>query len=66
MISSNPLSSIERPTLSAQVARHLLSLINSEKLRPGDPVPSEVKIGLDLQVSRGSVGRRGGAMVSSG
>jgi len=55
MISSNPLSSIERPTLSAQVARHLLALINSAQLRPGDPVPSEVKIGLDLQVSRGSV-----------
>lgn len=49
------LSSIERPTLSAQVARHLLALINSEQLRPGDAVPSEVRIGLDLQVSRGSV-----------
>jgi GntR family transcriptional repressor for pyruvate dehydrogenase complex len=55
MITSNPLSSIERPTLSAQVARHLLALINSEQLRPGDAVPSEVRIGLDLQVSRGSV-----------
>lgn len=56
MISAqSPLSPIERPTLSAQVARHLLALINSEQLRPGDAVPSEVKIGLDLQVSRGSV-----------
>ncbi len=56
MISNtSPLSSIERPTLSAQVARHLLALINSEQLRPGDAVPSEIKIGLDLQVSRGSV-----------
>jgi len=56
MISAQPsLSPIERPTLSAQVARHLLALINSERLRPGDAVPSEVKIGLDLQVSRGSV-----------
>ena len=50
-----PLSLIERPTLSAQVARHLLDLINREQLRPGDAVPSEVRIGLDLQVSRGSV-----------
>src|ERR1700712_4227177 len=59
MISTSPpLSSTERPTLSAQVARHLLALINSERLRPGDAVPSEVKIGLDLQVSRGS-GREG-------
>jgi DNA-binding FadR family transcriptional regulator len=56
MISAqSPLSSIERPTLSAQVARHLLALINTEQLRAGDAVPSEVKIGLDLQVSRGSV-----------
>lgn len=56
MISAQPaLSPIERPTLSAQVARHLLALINDEQLRPGDAVPSEVKIGLDLQVSRGSV-----------
>jgi DNA-binding FadR family transcriptional regulator len=44
-----------RPTLSAHVARHLLELVNREKLRPGDRVPSEVQIGRDLQVSRGSV-----------
>jgi len=50
-----PLSSLERPTLSSQVARHLLALVNREQLRPGDMVPSEVKIGLDLKVSRGSV-----------
>jgi len=49
------LSSLERPTLSAHVARHLLELVNREKLRPGDRVPSEVQIGRDLQVSRGSV-----------
>jgi GntR family transcriptional repressor for pyruvate dehydrogenase complex len=48
-------SSLERPTLSAQVARHLLALVNREQLRPGDTVPSEVQIGLDLKVSRGSV-----------
>ncbi len=48
-------SSLERPTLSAQVARHLLALVNAEQLRPGDTVPSEVQIGLDLKVSRGSV-----------
>lgn len=50
-----PISSLERPTLSAQVARHLLALVNREQLRPGDTVPSEVQIGLDLKVSRGSV-----------
>ena len=49
------LSSLERPTLSAHVARHLLELVNREKLRPGDRVPSEVQIGRDLRVSRGSV-----------
>jgi len=48
-------SSLERPTLSAHVARHLLALINRDQLRPGDTVPSEVQIGRDLQVSRGSV-----------
>ncbi len=55
MNSIAPISSLERPTLSAQVARHLLALVNREHLRPGDMVPSEVKIGLDLKVSRGSV-----------
>ena len=38
-----------------QVARHLLALIKREQGRPGDQVPSEVQIGKDLQVSRGSV-----------
>jgi DNA-binding FadR family transcriptional regulator len=37
------------------VARHILDLVNRDKLRPGDRVPSEVQIGRDLQVSRGSV-----------
>jgi DNA-binding FadR family transcriptional regulator len=46
---------LERPTLSAQVARHLLALVERERLRPGDTVPSEVQIGLDLKISRGSV-----------
>jgi GntR family transcriptional repressor for pyruvate dehydrogenase complex len=55
MESMSALSSLERPTLSAHVARHLLELVNREKLRPGDRVPSEVQIGRDLQVSRGSV-----------
>jgi GntR family transcriptional repressor for pyruvate dehydrogenase complex len=48
-------SALERPTLSAQVARHILNLVTRERLRPGDRVPSEVQIGRDLQVSRGSV-----------
>jgi DNA-binding FadR family transcriptional regulator len=49
------LSNLQRPTLSAHVARHLLALINREQLRPGDTVPSEVQIVRDLQISRGSV-----------
>jgi len=48
-------SSLDRPTLSAQVARHLLELVNREQLRAGDRVPSEVQLGRDLHVSRGSV-----------
>ena len=48
-------SPLERPTLPAQVARHLLALVHRAQLRPGDTVPSEVQIGKDLQVSRGSV-----------
>jgi DNA-binding FadR family transcriptional regulator len=55
MISMTMLSSLERPTLSSQVARHLLELIDREQLRPGDRVPSEVQIGKELFVSRGSV-----------
>jgi len=46
---------LERPTLSAQVARHLLSLVNRQQMRPGDAVPSEGQIGIELKVSRGSV-----------
>ncbi|MDY6947189.1 MAG: FCD domain-containing protein [Pseudomonadota bacterium] len=47
--------SAPRPTLSAQVARHLLDLISRESLKPGDAVPSEVQICKQLGVSRGSV-----------
>ena len=46
---------LQRPTLSAQVARHLLDLIAREGLKPGDTAPSEVQICRDLEVSRGSV-----------
>ncbi len=49
------LSLLERPTLSAQVERHLLALVSREQLRPGDQVPSEVQIGQQLRISRGSV-----------
>jgi len=49
------LSPVQRPTLSAQVARHLIDLITRESLKPGDAVPSEVQICKDLGVSRGSV-----------
>jgi GntR family transcriptional repressor for pyruvate dehydrogenase complex len=46
---------LQKPTLSAQVARHLLDLIQQQGLRPGDFVPSEIQICKDLHVSRGSV-----------
>jgi GntR family transcriptional repressor for pyruvate dehydrogenase complex len=49
------LSSLDDSTLSAKVARHLLERITREGLRPGDLVPSEVQIGRELVVSRGSV-----------
>lgn len=49
------LSSLDRPTLSAHVARHILALIQRNQLRPGDLVPSEVQIVRELQASRGSV-----------
>ena len=46
---------LQRPTLSAQVARHLLDLIAREQLKPGDTAPSEIQICHQLGVSRGSV-----------
>jgi GntR family transcriptional regulator, transcriptional repressor for pyruvate dehydrogenase complex len=49
------LPTLQKPTLSAQVARHLLDLVAKEGLHPGDFVPSEVQISKTLQVSRGSV-----------
>lgn len=49
------LASLDGATLPAQVARHILALIQREQLRPGDLVPSEVQIVRDLQASRGSV-----------
>ena len=55
MVQLHPVPSLQKPTLSAQVARHLLDLIQQQGLRPGDLVPSEVQICKDLQVSRGSV-----------
>jgi DNA-binding FadR family transcriptional regulator len=55
MAQIHPLPTLQKPTLSAQVARHLLDLVAKEGLRPGDFVPSEVQICKTLQVSRGSV-----------
>jgi len=46
---------IRDDTVSGMVARHLLDKISRQKLRPGDSVDSEVQIGRELQVSRGSV-----------
>ena len=55
MAQLHSLPTLQKPTLSAQVARHLLDLIAREGLRPGAVVPSEVQICKTLQVSRGSV-----------
>jgi GntR family transcriptional regulator, transcriptional repressor for pyruvate dehydrogenase complex len=55
MTQLHTLPTLQKPTLSAQVARHLLDLIAKEGLRPGDFVPSEVQICKTLHVSRGSV-----------
>jgi GntR family transcriptional repressor for pyruvate dehydrogenase complex len=55
MAQLHSLPTLQKPTLSAQVARHLLDLVAKEGLRPGDFVPSEIQIGKTLQVSRGSV-----------
>jgi GntR family transcriptional regulator, transcriptional repressor for pyruvate dehydrogenase complex len=49
------LPTLQKPTLSAQVARHVLDLVAQQGLRPGDFVPSEIQICKTLQVSRGSV-----------
>jgi DNA-binding FadR family transcriptional regulator len=45
----------ERGPVSAQVARHLLEMVERERLLPGDGVPSEIQLAKDLGVSRGSV-----------
>jgi GntR family transcriptional regulator, transcriptional repressor for pyruvate dehydrogenase complex len=42
-------------TVTAQVARHLLSKISEQQLRPGDIIDSEVQVSRELEVSRGSV-----------
>lgn len=55
MSEPHPVPPLQKATLSARVARHLLELIATQNLRPGDAVPSEVQICKDLQVSRGSV-----------
>ncbi|HEY7641578.1 MAG TPA: FCD domain-containing protein [Steroidobacteraceae bacterium] len=55
MIQLQSVPTLQKPTLSARVARHLIDLVQQKGLRPGDFVPSEVQICKDLQVSRGSV-----------
>jgi GntR family transcriptional repressor for pyruvate dehydrogenase complex len=55
MAQLHSLPTLQKPTLSAQVARHVLDHIARQGLRPGDLVPSEVQICKTLQVSRGSV-----------
>lgn len=45
----------ERGPVSSQVARHLLEMVERERLLPGDGMPSEIQLAKDLGVSRGSV-----------
>jgi DNA-binding FadR family transcriptional regulator len=45
----------EHGPVSAQVARHLLEMVERERLLPGDGMPSEIQLAKDLGVSRGSV-----------
>lgn len=49
------LHTLQQPTTSARVARHLLDLIGREGMKPGAIAPSEGEICRDLGVSRGSV-----------
>jgi DNA-binding FadR family transcriptional regulator len=44
-----------RSSLSDHVAQHLISHIRSNRLRPGDEVPSELSVSSELGISRGIV-----------
>jgi GntR family transcriptional repressor for pyruvate dehydrogenase complex len=44
-----------RASLTEEVAQHILSLIGSGKIQPGEKLPSERKLSQDLSVSRSSV-----------
>jgi DNA-binding FadR family transcriptional regulator len=55
MTSPPTLALLARPTQSAHVARQVLARVQASQMRPGDAVPSEIEIGRELQVSRGSV-----------
>lgn len=46
---------LERSTLSEQIARQLMRLINDEELKPGDPLPSEIALTDRFSVSRSVV-----------
>ena len=50
-----PFTPFHGSQLSAKVVRHLLALVQHERLVPGDIVPSEIQIARELQISRGSV-----------
>ena len=41
--------------VSGHVARHLLAMVERERLLPGDALPSEIQLTKDLGVSRGTV-----------
>lgn len=55
MLPAPILALFARPTQSAHVARHLLARVSQQQMRAGDAVPSEVEVGRELKVSRGSV-----------
>ena len=52
---SNGLQQIERSTVAEQVARHLLELIRSGSVQPGQQLPTERELAATLKVSRPSI-----------
>jgi GntR family transcriptional repressor for pyruvate dehydrogenase complex len=46
---------VERSTVSEEISKQLISLINAGKLRPGDKLPSERELMEKFQVSRSSI-----------
>lgn len=59
---SEPNFQLERKRLADQVADHLLALIGTGKLKPGDKLPSEPELMKQFQVGRSSIREAIGAL----